>query len=77
MRTTIDLPEALFRKTKATAALEGSSLKELIIRAIEREVGGLGVKQPAQPQRVKLPLIQLRDRRKLDLREFDFDDLLT
>ncbi len=38
MRTTIDMPDALFRKTKAVAALRGSSMKELIIHAVEREL---------------------------------------
>ena len=38
MRTTIDLPDILFRRTKAVAALRGSSMKDLIVRAIEREV---------------------------------------
>jgi hypothetical protein len=38
MRTTIDMPDALFRKTKAVAALRGSSMNELIIHAVEREV---------------------------------------
>jgi hypothetical protein len=37
MRTTIDIPDALFRKTKALAALQGSSMKDFIIRAVEHE----------------------------------------
>ena len=77
MRTTVDLPDALFRKTKATAALQGSSLKELIVRAIEREVGSGVVDDHGRQHRVKLPLIRLGKGRKLDLRTFDFDDLLT
>ena len=40
MRTTVDLPEALFRKTKATAALRGFTMKELIVQALEKEVEG-------------------------------------
>ena len=76
MRTTIDLPDTLFRKTKATAALQGSSLKELIVRAIEREVGSRREENHGE-HRVKLPLIRLGKDRKLDLRTFDFDDLLT
>ena len=72
MRTTIDMPDALFRKTKALAALQGSSMKDLIIRAVERETSA------AKPKsgRVKLPLIRLKHGRKLDLTDFDFDDLL-
>jgi hypothetical protein len=78
MRTTVDLPDALFRRTKALAALRGSSFKDLILRAVEREVSGQdpALAGPAARQ-VKLPLIRLRGRRKLDLKGFDFDDLLA
>jgi hypothetical protein len=75
MRTTIDLPDPLFRRTKIEAAMRGSSMKEVIIRALEREVGGSGA--PAQRRRAELPLIHLRRGRKLDLSGFDFDDLLA
>ncbi len=78
MRTTIDLPDALFRRTKAVAALRGSSMKDLIVRAVEREVtrdSSVQEGQVAKP--VRLPLIHLGRGRKLDLTEFDFDDLLT
>ena len=74
MRTTIDLPDALFRKTKAAAALRGSSMKELIIHAVEREVTTIA--PPAKRKRVKLPLVQSWTGRKLDMTGFDFDELL-
>ncbi len=35
MRTTIDLPDGLFRQAKAHAALQGVSLKDLITRYVE------------------------------------------
>jgi hypothetical protein len=73
MRTTIEMPDALFRKTKAVAALRGSSMKDLIIHAVEKEVSSA---QPAKGKRVKLPLIHLSPGRKLDLSGFDFDELL-
>ena len=77
MRTTIDLPDDLFRRTKAVAALRGSSMKDLIVRAVEREVtrGSVAESKAAQP--VRVPLIHLRRGRKLDLTGFDFDDLLA
>jgi hypothetical protein len=56
MRTTIDLPPTLMRAAKARAAKEGESLKDLVNRAVAREVG-----LPATPKgkagRVSLPLI--------------------
>ena len=74
MRTTIDLPDPLFRKTKAMAALRGSSMKELIIHAVEREVTGSPLS--SKRKRVKLPIIRSWKGRKLDLTGFDFDELL-
>jgi hypothetical protein len=56
MRTTIDMPQPLMRAAKARAAEEGESLKDLVNRAVAREVG-----LPATPKgktgRVTLPLI--------------------
>ena len=74
MRTTIDMPDTLFRKTKAAAALRGSSMKDLIIRAVEREVANPA--PAAKRTRVELPLIKSWTGRKLDLTGFDFDELL-
>ena len=34
MRTTIDIPEDLFRRAKATAALDGGTLKDLVTEAL-------------------------------------------
>ena len=78
MRTTIDIPDDLFRQTKAIAALQGSSMKDLIVGALQREVSQ---RKPARAKsdathRVKLPLIRNWKGPRLDLTNFDFDDLL-
>jgi hypothetical protein len=56
MRTTIDLPPTLMRAAKARAAEDGESLKDLVNRAVAREVG-----LPSTPKgktgRMTLPLI--------------------
>jgi plasmid stability protein len=36
MRTSLDLPDPLFRHLKARAALEGRSLRELVVQLLER-----------------------------------------
>jgi hypothetical protein len=79
MRTTIDLPDTLFRRTKAVAALRGSSMKDLIVRAIEREVTAqVKSGSAAKPaHRAKFPVVHLKSGREIDLTGFDFDDLLT
>jgi hypothetical protein len=76
MRTTIDIPDALFRRTKALAAARGVTLKQLVINAVEREISPAR-QVPATKQRTRLPLIHLEPGRVLDLTNFDFDDLLA
>lgn len=76
MRTTIDLPDKLFRRTKALAAERGLTMKQVVARAVEREVDAIARPVPAS-RKVEFPLFHLRSGRKLDLRNFDFDDLLA
>jgi hypothetical protein len=77
MRTTIDMPDALYRKTKALAALQGSSMKELIVEAVEQKVTGRRESEPKRKRaRPNLPIIKSWKGPKLDLSNFDFDDLL-
>ncbi len=59
MRTTIDLPDDLFRQVKARAALDGMKLRELIARYVELGLKGHGREtgSPRDPVRSALPLI--------------------
>lgn len=45
MRTTIDLPNNIFRQAKKVAAEEGMSLREVVVRALEAHL--------SKPQRKK------------------------
>jgi hypothetical protein len=38
MRTTVDIPDPLYRQLKTKAASEGRSVKELILRSVESEL---------------------------------------
>jgi hypothetical protein len=76
VRTTIDLPAPLFRRTKALAAVRGISLKTLIAGALEREISQEPSKSASPPKR-RRPAIHLRHRATLDRTRFDFDDLFT
>ena len=62
MRTTVDIPDATYRKLKSKAAEEGCSVKELILRGVNRELkpGGAG-------RRVRLPIVRSKRRRVLQL----------
>jgi hypothetical protein len=74
MRTTIDLPDDLFRRVKVTAALRGVSLKSLIIEALEKQTEPEAPPVPAKKR--PFPVVHLKHMKKLDLTGFNFDDLL-
>ncbi|MGH8601726.1 MAG: hypothetical protein ACREXR_02770 [Gammaproteobacteria bacterium] len=58
MRTTIVLPDDLFRQAKAKAALSGITLKDLIARYVAQGLREGDSASPAQPsQRSPLPVI--------------------
>jgi len=61
MRTTLELPDALFRKVKAKAAMDGLTLKELLANYVHN---GLKNAPPAPHagRRSKLPVIKRRGR---------------
>ena len=40
MKTTLEMPDELFRRAKTTAAQRGQSLKKLVTVALERELAG-------------------------------------
>jgi hypothetical protein len=42
MKTTIELPEALFRRAKSMAAQEGVTLKQLLTQALESRLDARG-----------------------------------
>jgi len=74
MRTTIDLPNDLFRQAKSKAALRGKTLKEFVQAAIEKEISA---KTPPSRFRVKLPLIKSRKPKSLSLTNSEIEDLLA
>ena len=74
MRTTVDLPDPLFRQMKATAALRGISIKDLITAAIE---SAISKRQSSNDYSVQLPLIHSKHPGTLDLTNAEIEDLLT
>ncbi len=55
MRTTVEIPDDLFRKTKETALARGLTLKEVVIRALRREVRD---DDPITLRRVDFPIVR-------------------
>jgi hypothetical protein len=76
MRTAIEFPESLYRQGEQIARLQGVTVEEFVIRALERELGTApGVRSGQTP--VKLPLVPSKSPGVLDLKDYDFDDLLA
>lgn len=57
MRTTIDIPDAMYRRLKARAAREGRTVKALILQGTERVLSST---EPVAGRRVRLPLVPSR-----------------
>jgi hypothetical protein len=58
MRTTIDLPDPLLREAKAVAALRDVSLKDVMIRALQRELrDGRGTPARRRRRRAGFPTL--------------------
>jgi hypothetical protein len=64
MRTTVDIPNPIYRRLKSRVASEGSSAKELILRGVELILK----KGPRKSRRrVRLPLIRSKQPGTLEL----------
>jgi hypothetical protein len=71
MRTTIEIPDDLFRRAKVTAALRGSTMKALVVRALEREFAKEQPK-PKKGSTTKLPAMPWKGNKKIDLSKVSF-----
>jgi hypothetical protein len=54
VRTTVDIPEPLYRKLKEQAAAQGNSVRELVLAGIRTVL--IRTQRP-RPKRVRFPLI--------------------
>ena len=72
MRTTIELPDPVFRRLKASAAIQGLSLKQIILRAVERELGSARIKKG----KIRFPLIRSKQPGTLSLTNAEIDEIL-
>lgn len=64
MRTTVDIPDPVYRRLKSRAAREGSSAKELILQGVEQV---LKDRPRKARRRVKLPIIRSKQPGTLEL----------
>jgi len=76
VRTSIELPDAIYCEGERLARAKGYTLEQFIVSVLERE---LYQRAPFlhSHERVSLPLIHSQNPGTLDLTNFDFDDLLA
>jgi hypothetical protein len=74
MRTTVDIPDALYQELKAKAAREKRSVKELVLRSVEAE---LRPRKSKKGRRVTLPLLRSKRPRNLEIDNERIYDLIS
>jgi hypothetical protein len=74
MRTTVDIPDPVYRRLKSRAASEGRTAKELILRGVEQVL-----KEPPRRRgrRVKLPIVPSKKPGTLHLDNAKIYDLIS
>jgi hypothetical protein len=74
MRTTLDIPNPVYRRLKARATREGRTTKELILRAVEQIL-----KEPRRKSRrkVKLPIVRSKRPGTLHLDDAKIYDIIS
>jgi len=54
MRTTVDIPDAIYRRLKTRAAAEDTSVKALILHGVEQTLKG---GRPKAGRTIRLPIV--------------------
>ncbi len=55
MRTTVDIPDPIYRRLKSAAAIQGCSVKELVLRGVKAELEGTRGRRRGRA--IRLPII--------------------
>ena len=74
MRTTVDIPDPVYRQLKAKAALRGCSVRELILSGVKAELKGAVSEKPGK--KFKLPLIESKHPGRLNLTNKMINELI-
>jgi hypothetical protein len=75
MRTTVDIPNETYRELKIKAAREGTSVREIVLRGIGRELGS--AETPPKRKKFQVPVIPSAQPGTLHLTNEDIDDILA
>ena len=72
MRTTVDIPDETYRDLKMKAAREGTPVRQIVLRGIQRELEGAAEKPI---RKLRLPLIRSSRPGTLELTNEQIDEL--
>jgi hypothetical protein len=73
MRTTLDIPDTKYRKLKIKAAHEGTTLREIVLRSIDKE---LEAETPKPIGRLSKPPLKSHARESIRLNNEQIYDLI-
>ncbi len=74
VRTTVDIPDPIYRRLKSVAALRGCSVMDLVLRGVRTALEGPGEKRGKKT--VKLPIIDSRRPGRLRLTNRAINEIL-
>jgi hypothetical protein len=74
MRTTVDIPNPIYRRLRSRAVSEGSTAKELILRGVEQV---LKDKKKKSRRRVKLPIVRSKRPGELQIDNAKIYDVIS
>lgn len=75
MRTTVDIPDETYRELKIKAVREGTSVREIVLRGIGRELGP--AEAPPGRRKFQVPVIPSAQPGSLHLTNEEIDDILA
>jgi hypothetical protein len=74
MRTTVDIPDPIYKRLRSRAVSEGSTAKELILRGVEQV---LKDKKKKSRRRVKLPIVRSKRPGELQIDNAKIYDVIS
>ncbi|MGB7189053.1 MAG: hypothetical protein WBD10_02855 [Acidobacteriaceae bacterium] len=76
MRTTVDIPDPLYRELKTKAAQEGRSIKDVILRGVENDLRPSPEQSLIRRKKVRLPILKSKEPGALHLDNERIFDLI-
>lgn len=74
MRTTIDIPDEVFREIKVEAAMEGKTFREVAVRRLRRKMPA-EESTPNKPKKFEIPVIRFSQPGALNLTPEEIDEI--